>query len=317
MSTSKDEKETTLDTLLKTVSWEDKLKKTTNETFYKLYKDEKRYLVLMGGAGSGKSIFAGRKILERIESEKNHRVLVVRKIARTLRESCFSQLTGQINDYYDKASFSINKTDMTITHKNGNRILFAGLDDADKLKSIYNITMIWIEEASEISFSDFNQLDIRLRGLTDQYKQIIISFNPISVNHWLKKRFFDTTDNNATLHKSTYRDNRFLDEQAKIVLEGYKQSDPYYYRVYCLGQWGVYGKSVFDTRAISIRLNKAPKPKQRGVFEYLYDGSVISGVRFSKQNDGFIQIFDNPRRDVSYRLKEPHRLLFSAEHGHS
>ena len=145
----------------------------------------------MGGAGSGKSIFAGRKILERVCSEEGHRILVVRKVARTLRESCFTQLCAQISDFYDPKSFKINRTELSIRcEKTGSSIIFAGLDDVEKLKSIYSITGIWIEEASEITESDFNQLDIRLRGESRYYKQIIISFNPVDVNHWLKKRFF-------------------------------------------------------------------------------------------------------------------------------
>lgn len=297
---SKSTDKTEIDKACETAEWEQNLMNTTNEPFFALYKDKSRYLVLMGGAGSGKSIFAGRKILERIVSEKKHRILVVRKVARTLRESCFSQLCGQISEFYDVRRFKINKTDMSITCRNGSTVLFAGLDDADKLKSIYNITGIWIEEASEISLSDFNQLDIRLRGKTDFYKQIIITFNPVNINHWLKKRFFDTTDKNATVHKSTYRDNRFLDKEAKDVLEGYKKTDPYYYSVYCLGEWGVYGKSVFAAEAVAKRISELAEPFARGDFEYLYDGSVISGVRFDEKNDGCIRIYEPPSADTPY-----------------
>lgn len=211
----------------------------------------------MGGAGSGKSIFAGRKLLERLVSEENHRFLAVRKVARTIRESQFTQLCSQISEYYNSEDFKINRTDMMIKYEKTNScIIFAGLDDVEKLKSIYNITGIWIEEASEISESDFNQLDIRLRGETKYYKQIILSFNPIDINHWLKKRFFDNIVPNAQTHRSTYKTNKFLDDEAKQVLLSYKDTDPYYYTVYCLGEWGVYGKSIFDAYRISNRLSE-------------------------------------------------------------
>lgn len=199
--------------------WYKRLKETNNRRFLELYTDEHRYLVLKGGGGSGKSIFAGRKVLERVTAEPGHRWLVVRKVARTLRESCFSQLRGQISEHYPKAGAKVNKSEMKISFPNGSEILFAGLDDVEKLKSIYNITGIWIEEASELLESDFNQLDIRLRGETRYYKQIIITFNPISINHWLKRRFFDKPDERARIHESTYKDNRFLDEEAKRTLE--------------------------------------------------------------------------------------------------
>jgi phage terminase large subunit len=115
--------------------------------------------------GFGQKYFAGRKVLERIDGEAGHRILVCRKIARTLRESCFRQLSGQIKEHYDVRDFKINRTDMLITNlKNGSSILFAGLDDAEKLKSVYRVTGIWIEEGSEITEADYNQLDLRLRA---------------------------------------------------------------------------------------------------------------------------------------------------------
>lgn len=249
--------------------WYAKLKETTNAIFEPLLANVSRYLVLVGGGGSGKSIFAGRKVLERVTSEKGHRWLVTRKVAKTLKQSCFQQLKGQISEHYNYSDWKINESDMVMTYlPNGSQILFAGLDDVEKLKSIYGITGIWIEEASELLESDFNQLDIRLRGETLFYKQIIITFNPIDVNHWLKKRFFDKKVQNATTHHSTYKDNTFLDEESKVVLEAYKETDPYYYTVYCLGQWGVFGKTIFDAQKVSERLSQIKEPIKTGSFSY-------------------------------------------------
>ena len=80
--------------------WYINLAETNNETFMPLFEDRHRYLVLKGGGGSGKSIFAGRKVLERCTSEPGHRWLVCRKVARTLRESCFKQLCSQVAEFY-------------------------------------------------------------------------------------------------------------------------------------------------------------------------------------------------------------------------
>lgn len=212
-----------------------RLKEDTNKVYMPLYTNKSRYMVLMGGGGSGKSIFAGQKILRRFTTESGHRILVVRKVAKTLRESCFQQLKSQIIENYNHKLFDINKTDMRIVYnKNGNEILFAGLDDVEKLKSIYNITCIWIEEASEIGAEDFRQLDIRLRGQTKHYKQMIFTFNPVSIMHWLKKEFFDNKNDESVVMHTTYKDNKFLDKEAIKVLESFKKTDPYYYAVYCL-----------------------------------------------------------------------------------
>lgn len=279
------------DELIKAGLWWARLKESSNEKFLPLLFDEHRYLVLMGGAGSGKSIFAGRKVLERCSTEPGHRFLVCRKVGRTIRESCFNQLVGQIAENYKDFVERIYRGDMRIKFRNGSEILFSGLDDVEKLKSIYNITGIWIEEASELAEADFQQLDIRLRGETRFYKQIIISFNPVSALHWLKKRFFDTPDERVITSHSTYHDNRFLDEENIRVLESFKDTDEYYYAVYCLGQWGVLGQTVFNARAITERLAEDPQPIERG---YFLDDEWVSDEK------GVIAIYEWPRDGRHY-----------------
>ena len=275
--------------------WYKQLKESSNDTFFPLFFDESRYLVLLGGGGSGKSIFAGRKVLERVTSERGHRFLVCRKVGKTLRDSCFNQLITQLRDHYSDVRFKANQTDMRITFPATNgEILFSGLDDVEKLKSIFNITGIWIEEASELTEDDFNQLDIRLRGETKHYKQIILSFNPISITHWLKARFFDRTPADATTHRSTYKDNRFLDAEQINVLEGFKNTDEYYYTVYCLGNWGITGKTVFDGKKLMDRYNELKEPVKTGYFDYKYDGLKISDIKFIESDDGYIRIYKEP-----------------------
>lgn len=280
--------------------WYADWKKQNNDTFTPLLWDRHRYLVLKGGGGSGKSIFAGRKVLERVTTEPGHRWLVCRKVARTLRQSCFPQLVSQANDYYAWAKPKANKTDMSISFSNGSQIIFAGLDDPEKLKSIFDITGIWIEEASELERGDFNQLDIRLRTTFPYYLQMILSFNPISITHWLKDRFFDNRDPEATIHESTYRDNRFLPEENIRVLEKFQETDPYYYMVYCLNQWGVTGKTVFDAMAISKRLEELRGPAAVGQFLYDYDGLRITNIRWADLPEGPVRIYHQPQAGRPY-----------------
>jgi phage terminase large subunit len=283
------------------------LRASTNTAFWRLYEDDHRYLVLCGGGGSGKSIFAGRKVLERVTSEPGHRWLVCRKVARTLADSCFAQLRGQIAEHYPDAGARILSGELEIRFPNGSLILFAGLDDVEKLKSIYNITGIWIEEASELTEADFNQLDIRLRGETRYYKQIILSFNPISITHWLKRRFFDEPDPRARTHRSTYKDNRFLDAEAIATLEGFRDTDPYYYQVYCLGEWGVTGKTIFNAQAVGERLQQIPAPEREGFFTYREAPGTAEDPRaritewaWQTEEGGPIQIFREPEDGVPY-----------------
>lgn len=278
------------------------LKASSNTAFWPLYFDEHRYLVLMGGGGSGKSIFAGRKVLERVTTENNHRWLVCRKVARTLRDSCFAQLRDQLSEFYPDAEAKVLVGDMRIElPKTNSEIIFAGLDDVEKLKSIFNITGIWIEEASEITEEDFNQLDIRLRTQFPHYLQMIFSFNPISVTHWLKRRFFDTTDPKVQTSRSTYKDNRFLTPEAVHTLEGFKDTDPYYYQVYCLGEWGVTGKTVFDGEAVSRRLGELPTPLKQGMFDYLPDPETgVYRSSWHPENDGPLTIYKDVDKTHPY-----------------
>ena len=289
-----------LRTALDTLRWWKNLKRSNNESFLPLFFDEHRYLVLKGGGGSGKSVFAGRKVLERVTGEPGHRWLVCRKVGRTLRDSCFAQLRRQIGQYYPDSGAVVYTGDMRIRFPNGSEILFAGLDDVEKLKSIFDITGIWIEEASELLEGDFNQLDIRLRTNFDSYLQMILSFNPISITHWLKRRFFDTRDKRARVHESTYKDNRFLREEAIRTLEAFKDTDPYYYMVYCLGQWGVTGKTVFDGMAVSRRLEELAGPVRQGYYAYEYDGLRIRGIRWEDEADGPVRIYREPEKGRPY-----------------
>lgn len=290
----------TTDKLAELAVWYNNLRDTSNDTYMPLFECDSRYLVLKGGGGSGKSIFAGRKVLERCVSEPGHRFLVCRKVARTLRESCFAQLRGQIADHYPDCGAVVHRGDLRIAFPNGSEILFAGLDDVEKLKSIYDITGIWIEEASELLEADFNQLDIRLRTQCPYYLQMILTFNPISITHWLKARFFDRRDPRATVHESTYRDNRFLTREAVETLEAFRETDEYYYMVYCLGQWGVTGKTVFDAKAISQRLALQIKPETVGYFDYKDDGLQLSQIKWVDDPSGFIKIYHRPELGKPY-----------------
>lgn len=123
---------------------------------------------------------------------------------------------------------------------------FLGMDDPEKIKSIDKPTGIWLEEASEFTLDDFTQLDLRLRGKLAHYKQIILSFNPISAVHWLKKRFFDNQDPEADVVHTTYLDNRFLDDAYIKVLNSLKKTNYTYYKIYALGQWGVLKGVIYE-----------------------------------------------------------------------
>lgn len=209
-----------------------------NEAYLPALESRHRYLVLYGGAGSGKSHFAAQKLILRLLERRGHRILVVRKVARTIRHSCFRLLKDLIVTSGLRRLFSFNETEMTIRCVNGSEIVTSGLDDTEKLKSIAGITSIWIEEATELEPEEFEQVDLRLRGESPDYRQIILTFNPISKEHWLKARFVDLPGEDVAVFRTTYRDNAFIDPDYVKVLESLRDKDPHFWRVYALGEWG-------------------------------------------------------------------------------
>ena len=232
-----------------------KLPDNTNDLYIPFYTDTHRYLVLYGSAASGKSYFAAQKIIYRTLTQKNHRFLVIRKVARTLRHSVFQSIVDMLSRWKIIHLFNINKSEMTITYPPRNStILFLGVDDVEKLKSIVGITSIFIEEATELNEDEFNQIDLRLRGETEYYKQIILAFNPISVTNWNKKHWFDDPKDDALVVKTTYLDNRFIDQEYKQVLASLKDTNYDLYKVYALGEWGVLKGVIYPDITIVDRM---------------------------------------------------------------
>lgn len=213
-----------------------------NKIYRRLLENKNRYLHLYGGAGSGKSFFSAQKFIMRSMQEERHRILLVRKVARTIRHSQFGLIKSLLYSSGLGEYFKINDADLRMSSLlNGNEFLSAGLDDREKLKSIFGITSIWIEEATELDYADFNQLDLRLRGRTKNYKQIILTYNPVNSFHWLNTKQFK----DSFKLKTTYKDNSHIDDEYINVLNNLKEQDEEYYNIYALGEWGVLKNVIY------------------------------------------------------------------------
>ena len=281
-------------------------KKAFNSVYLPYLDCGTRYLVLYGGAGSGKSVFAAQRFLVRLLSQPICNLLVARKVGRTHKDSTFSLMKQIVRQWGLGDYFQFWETDMRLRCRlNGNEALFRGLDDTEKLKSLTfgkgDLTEVWIEEASEITREDFQQLDVRLRGKNGP-RQMVLTFNPINVGHWLKQTFFDHATPQCRVIHTTYKDNAFLDEDYGRVLEGYKDTDPYYYSVYCLGQWGVTGRTVFPAAKVQQRLSQAPKPLYRGRFDWQEQNGRLTKIYFLREEDGCIAVYEEPQNGCLYTI---------------
>ncbi len=272
-------------------------KKVFNDVYLPFLDNTDRYLVFYGGGSSGKSYFIAQRFIYKLIHPTRCNLLVVRQTGDTNRRSTFPLLKQVISHWNLSEHFKVNESDMRIKCLlTGNEVAFAGLDDVEKIKSITfengELTDIWVEEATETQEADINQLKVRLRGGKSK-KQIVLSFNPINIQHWIKKHFIDSKL--ATVCFSTYKDNKFLTDDDRKALEDLKYIDEYTYNVYCLGQWGILGKTVFDARAIQQRLENIPKPIHTGYFSYDYDGLKISNIKWvNDKNNGYINIYRLP-----------------------
>ncbi|MEE0981458.1 MAG: PBSX family phage terminase large subunit [Acutalibacteraceae bacterium] len=272
-------------------------KKVFNDVYLPYLENQDRYLVFYGGGSSGKSYFIAQRFIYKLIHPVRCNLLVVRQTGDTNRRSTFPLLKQVISHWNLSQHFKINESDMRIKCLlTGNEVAFAGLDDVEKIKSITfengELTDIWVEEATETQEADINQLKVRLRGGKSK-KQIVLSFNPINIQHWIKKHFIDSKL--ATVCFSTYKDNKFLTDDDRKALEDLKYIDEYTYEVYCLGKWGILGKTVFDARAIQKRLDEIPKPIKTGYFKYDYDGLRISNIRWvNDKENGYIRLYKLP-----------------------
>ena len=223
---------------------------------YMPYLEATQYIqIFFGGSSSGKSYFISDRTV--IDNINGYNYLVCRNVGNTIKKSVFNQIVKSINNMCLAMFYRINKSDMTITcTRNGKQILFAGLDDVEKLKSITPengvLERVWIEEATEVKREAFLQLKKRLRGRTDKHKGIILTFNPVLKSHWIYKEFFADcwdeskntySDDRKLIVKTTYKDNNYLTPDDVYELE--HEADQYFYNVYTLGNWGILGNLIY------------------------------------------------------------------------
>ncbi len=226
-----------------------------NPVFKPVHQCKKRYVVMKGSAGSGKSVDTAQMYILRLMQDRGRNLVCVRKSDITNRDSTFAELESAINRMGVGSVWRVTQSPLSFTCINGNKIIFRGVNDnkqREKLKSITfaqgKLTDVWIEEATELVQQDLEIIDDRLRGeLPDgHFYQIKMTFNPVSSNHWIKKTFFDYQDENVLTHQSTYLDNRFCDDAYRQRMLRRKEVDPEGYRIYGLGEWGEVGGLIFS-----------------------------------------------------------------------
>ena len=224
-------------------------KKTFNEVYLPYLTDySHKFEILYGGSGSGKSHFIASKIILKCLKYSDRKVLIVRKTLVSQRDSCWRLILDILEKWQIKDLCKVNKTEYSIELPTGSVLLFKGLDDPEKIKSIVNITDCWCEEATELTAEDFEQLVLRVRALRN-WIQIFVTFNPISKANWVYKRWFvnpQSHQDRTLILRTTYKDNKFLPEDYIKSLENLINTNPTYYKIYALGEFCSLERLVYN-----------------------------------------------------------------------
>jgi len=213
-----------------------------------------RYRVVKGSRASKKSKTAALWYIWHMMKCPGANLIVVRKVFRTLKDSCYTELKWAINRLGVAPLWDVKESPLEITYrKTRQKIFFRGLDDPLKVTSITvengALCWMWIEEAYELSREDdFNALDESIRGEVPPglFKQITLTFNPWNEHHWLKGRFYDAPDADTLALTTSYLTNEWLDEADLRVFETMRLNNPRRYRVAGLGEWGIVEGVIYE-----------------------------------------------------------------------
>ncbi|MFS2246126.1 PBSX family phage terminase large subunit [Bacillus sp. A31] len=285
------------------------MEKEVNPHFRKFLFDwDQKFQFLVGGYGSSKSYHIALKLILKLLDEKRT-ALVIREVYDTHRDSTFSLFEEIVNDLGLDHVIQCRTSPLMLKFHNGSRIIFKGLDKPAKLKSINNISIIWIEECSEVKYEGFKELLGRLRHPTLQL-HMILSTNPVGQDNWTYRHFFkDDQNNRFTLddetlykertiaindtyyHHSTAEDNLFLPVSYIKQLDELKEYDPDLYRIARKGHFGINGIRVlpqFEVQPhedVMLAISNINRPLLRAGMDFGFVDSYNAVVRLAVDHE--------------------------------
>ena len=261
-----------------------------NKHVYKSLYDYSNFTeVHYGGASSGKSHGVVQKVVLKAlkDWKKPRKVLFLRKVAATVKDSIFEDVVSCLSSFKLLDLCKVNMSDYRIVLPNGAVFIFKGMDNPEKIKSIKGISDVVMEEASEFNLDDYTQLTLRLRDKGHKNKQIYLMFNPVSKANWVYSNFFIKKPKNTVIYQTTYKHNKFLDEDTKRNIEELAERNPAYYKIYALGKFATLDKLVFSKYEKRL-INKeevATLPSYFGLdFGYVNDPSAFIHLKVDEKN---------------------------------
>lgn len=282
--------------------------------YYKTY-------LLVGGYGSSKSYHIALKLILKLLTEKR-KALVVREVLDTIRDSCYDLLVEILEEFdlvgQGKDKVHCTTSPMSIKFPNGSKIIFKGMDKPSKLKSINGVTIVWLEECSEIKYAGYKELLGRLRHPT-QSMHFILSTNPVGTENWVYQHFFKRIDeegvehitlddqllykkrtiikNGVYYHHSVADDNLFLPQSYIDTLDQMREYDPDLYRVARLGRFGLNGKKVLPQFCVAKTHTDVLREVQKIPDKYKFCGMDFG---FEESYNAVVKVAVDDARKILY-----------------
>jgi phage terminase large subunit len=203
---------------------------------FKALNSDKRFIINQGGSRSSKTYSLCQLIIVWCLQNPNKVVSIVRKTFPALRATVMRDFFEVLKDLnlYEKSSH--NMSENIYRFPNGSLVEFFSIDDEQKVRGRKR-DIGWCNEANELWFEDFQQLNMRT-----EYK-LIFDYNPSDSSSWL----YELPKDESVLIKSTYKDNPFLPESIKRQIEDLKRTDEALYQIYALGEKALSKTNIFNT----------------------------------------------------------------------
>jgi phage terminase large subunit len=205
------------------------------EKNYEAILADKRFIINEGGSRSSKTYSLCQLMIIYCLQNNNKVVSVIRKTFPALRATVLRDFIEILKDIGLYKQESHNKSEHIYTFANGSMVEFFSVDDEQKIRGRKR-DIAWCNEANELYFDDFTQLNMRTED------KLIFDYNPSDSVSWL----YELPANESTLIKSTYKDNPFLPDSIKAQIEDLARTDEALYQIYALGEKATSKSNIYS-----------------------------------------------------------------------
>jgi phage terminase large subunit len=194
-----------------------------------------RFVINEGGSRSSKTYSLCQLVIIYCLQNNNKVVSVIRKTFPALRATVlrdFIEILKELNIYSVEDH---NKSEHIYTFPNGSIVEFFSVDDEQKIRGRKR-DIAWCNEANELYFDDFTQLNMRTES------KLIFDYNPSESTSWL----YELPQEESIMIKSTYKDNPFLPQSIRAKIEDLKRTDEALYQIYALGEKAISKSNIYS-----------------------------------------------------------------------